>query len=145
MPIVEKSIVINAPVEDVFALCEDGARVQEYMPMVVRNADIDRKPGGVGSSQRLTYSLLGLRFPGKVTVQEWEENRRFVGLLEGALQGTFTASFESVDGSTRVTWRLDYSLRASILNRAANHPLAERLNEMSVTGGLERLRILCEG
>ena len=67
MPVVEASIVINAPVERVFDLMDDPQRVVEYVPGIVRVSDFDRTPQRVGDSARVTYSVLGLRFPTRVT------------------------------------------------------------------------------
>ena len=144
MPRVEGSIVIEAPVEKVFAIHDDPKRVMEYMPGIIRMADIARTPRHVGDSGRFTYSVLGLRFPTKHTVIEWEQNKLMVVKLEGALNGTFTTIYEPEGTSTKVTWRIEYTMRGRILERVANHPLAERFNERNVERGLESLKMLCE-
>ena len=145
MPVVEKSVVINAPVDKVFGINEDPKRVTEYMPGIVRVADIVKTRKRIGDSQRLTYSVLGVRFPSKVTIQGWEKDKRMVAKLQGALTGTFTATYEPQGGATKVTWRIDYTMKADILERAANHPLASRMNESNLARGLEDLKLLCEG
>ena len=144
MPLVEKSILINAPVGKVFAAHDDPRRVPEYMPAMVRVADIVRTRRRIGDSQRLTYSVLGLRFPTKMTIQEWEKDRRMVVKLGGGLNGTFTATYEPQGGATKVTWRIDYTLKPRILDKAMNLPLAEGMNEKNVERGLENLKMICE-
>ena len=144
MPKVEKSIVIDAPVKSVFAINDDPNRVMEYMPGIVRMADIVQTPRRTGDSARFTYSVLGLRFPTKHTILEWEQNKRMVVKLEGALNGTFTATYESQGSATKVTWRIEYKMKGRILEKVANHPLAERMNEKNVERGLENLKLICE-
>ncbi len=144
MPTVQKSILINAPVGRVFATHDDPRRVPEYMPGMVRVADVVRTRRRIGDSQRLTYSVLGLRFPTKMTIQEWEKDRRMVVKLEGGLNGTFTATYDPQGSATRVTWRIDYALKPRILDKAVNLPLAEGMNEKNVQRGLENLKMICE-
>ena len=144
MPTVQKSILINAPVGKVFATHDDPNRVPEYMPGMVRVADVVRTRRRIGDSQRLTYSALGLRFPTKMTIQEWEKDKRMVINLQGGLNGTFTATYEPEGGGTKVSWLVDYSMKPRILDKAVSLPLAEGMNEKNVQRGLENLKMICE-
>ncbi|MFQ5933167.1 MAG: SRPBCC family protein [Dehalococcoidia bacterium] len=144
MPVVEKSITIRAPVEKVFAVVDDPNRLQEYMVGITRTTDIVRTSGRIGDSVRFTYSVMGLRFPGKATTLEWKENQRIVVRLEGGIGGTFTATLQPEGASTRVNWHFDYTMRGGILGKAANALLVERMNERNVERGLENLKMLCE-
>ena len=144
MAVIEQSIVIDAPVEKVFAVHDDAHRVAEYMPGILRVADVVRTRGRRGDTTRLTFGLLGLRFPAKVTVEEWEENKHLVAKLEGALNGTFAVTYEVQGTATKVTWRLDYTLKRVILEKARNHPLAQRLTELNIAHGLQNWKLICE-
>ena len=144
MPVVERSIEINSPVETVFAIHDDPKRVVEYMPGIVRMSDIVQTQRRTGDSARFTYSLLGIRFPTKHTVLEWEQHKRIVVRLDGALRGTFTATYEPLGSNTRVTWRIDYTMAGRILQKVASLPLAERMSEKNVEQGLENLKMICE-
>ena len=144
MPKVEKSIVINAPVEHVFAIHDDPKRMSEYMPGIVRTSDMVQTRQHRGDTGRITYSVLGLRLPSKYTVLEWEQHQRVIVRLVGALNGTFTAIYEPLGSATRVTWRIEYQMNGRILAKVANHPLAVRLNERNVAQGLENLKSICE-
>lgn len=144
MPIVERSIEINSPVETVFAIHDDPKRVVEYMPGIVRMSNIAQTRRRTGDSSRFTYSVLGIRFPTKHTVLEWEQHKLIVVKLEGALRGTFTATYEPLGSSTRLTWRIDYTMAGRILQKVTNHPLANRMSEKNVEQGLENLKMICE-
>ena len=45
MPVVENSIVINAPVEKVFGVLDDAQRFPEYFAGVVRVSDVNNSEG----------------------------------------------------------------------------------------------------
>ena len=134
MPIIERSIVINAPAEKIFAVEDDPTRLPEYLPGLVRIADYQQTPERIGESARYTYAVLGLRFTGKGTLLEREENKRIVTKIEGGIGGTQTTEYESQGNSTKVTWRLDYTMKGGILGKAANSLLVERMNEKTLRG-----------
>ena len=143
MAIIERSVIINAPVEKVFAVEDDPKRLHEYMPGIVRMTDIVETPNHVGKSARFTYSVLGLRFPGKFSITQWEKNKRIVARLEGGVGGVLTNTYEAQGRGTKVTWRMDYTMKAGILGKAMNRLLVERMNEKNMERGLENLKMLC--
>ena len=144
MPIVEKSIVIEAPPEEVFAMQDDPRRVMEYVPGIVRVSDYTYTSRRVGDTARVTYSVLGLRFPTKVTVLEWKRNKRMVMRMDRGLRGTLTFDYITHGGFTRVTWRIDYTMKGGILGKAVNAFLVQRMNEKNAERTLENLKLICE-
>ena len=144
MPVIEKSIVINAPAERVFAIVDDPNRLPDYMVGIVRVADVVQTPVRIGDSMRFTYAVIGLRFPGKATILDWEQNSRVVAKLEGGIGGTYTVTLRPQSNATRATWRFDYTMKGGILGKAVNALLVERINEKNAERGLENLKMLCE-
>lgn len=144
MPIVERSTVIHAPVGSVFGVMDDATRLPEYMPGITRVANVVRTPRRVGDSYRVTYTVLGLRFPTKIKVLEWEENKRYVEKMEGSMPGTFSYLCEPQGEDTKVTWKIEYSMPGGILGNAVNRLLLERMNEKTAERGLENLKMICE-
>ena len=100
---------------------------------------------GIGDSARYTYTALGLRFTVKFTVMGWEKHKRTVGRLEGGIGGTLTNTYERQGNGTKVTWRMEYTMKAGILGKAVNRLLVERMNEKNMERSLENLKMLCEG
>ena len=88
--------------------------------------------------------MLGLRFPTKVTILQWEKNRLMVMHMDGGLKGTLTFSFTTHRGYTRVSWHINYNSKGGILGKAANALLVQRLNEKNVDRRLENLKLICE-
>jgi carbon monoxide dehydrogenase subunit G len=144
MPIIERSITIAAPVEDVFAVVDDAKRQTEYLPGVTKVADVVRTQDRVGDTYKSTYSILGMRFPTKVSIIEWQQNKTYVEKMEGSLPGTFAVHLEPDGQGTKVSYTIDYTITMGVLGKVMNRLLFERMNEKTVEGGLENLKILCE-
>lgn len=144
MPTVEASIVINASVDEVFAVIDDPQRVTEYMPGVVQIYDYDYTPQRVGDQAMIVYSVLGLHIPTKVVIREWERNRWMIMYMDGGLKGTLTFSFVAYGGFTRVSWHIDYTMKGGILGKAVNTLVAEWMNRRNAERALRNLKQICE-
>ncbi len=101
---VEKSIVVDAPLEVVFAYIVDPAHAPEYMTGTYEVKDIQRLPDG-----RYTYTdvskFLGMHADSKCEQVEVIPNELIVEtMLGGGIDGTVTERFERLpDGKTRVS------------------------------------------
>lgn len=112
----EKSIEIDAPVEQVFAYVVDPAHKPEYESGIAEVKDLQRLPDG-----RSTYTEVA-RFPGlqvEFTCEQVEvvPNERIVETGHGAgLDDITTERFERLaDGKTRVTLLSENTLYAEPL------------------------------
>ena len=158
MPVIERSIVINAPVEKIFKIEDDPRRLPEYLPGIVEVTDYDRTPDRIGERSRYVYKAMGMRFEGRATLKEREENKRLVSALEGGIEGTQTNTYEpegdategdategdATGDATKVTWRLEYTMKGGILGSIINKLFVEGQNEKNAERGLENLKGLCE-
>ena len=144
MPVIERDVVIDAPAEEVFAIIEDPERLPEYMAGVTGVADVVRTPGRVGDSYTVTYSVLGMHFPTKVSIIEWEQNRAYVEKMEGSMPGTSAVNLHSKGNGTKVTWKMDYSIKGGVLGKAMNRLLLERMNVKTIERSLENLKMICD-
>ena len=144
MPVIERSIVINAPVEKIFKIEDDPRRLPEYLPGIVEVTDYDRTPDRIGERSRYVYKAMGMRFEGRATLKEREENKRLVSALEGGIEGTQTNTYEPEGDATKVTWRLEYTMKGGILGSIINKLFVEGQNEKNAERGLENLKGLCE-
>ena len=122
----EKSGVIGAPVEKVFAYLNDPAREPEYMPGVDEVKDIQRLPDG-----RYTYTevnkFLGLHFDIKCEQTEVITNERIVEKMHGGgMDGAVTFRFESLEGGkTRVSFVAETTLHAGPVAKFSESFLAK--------------------
>lgn len=112
----EKSIVIDAPVEKVFAYIVDPARAPEYMTGTDEVKDIKRLPDG-----RYTYTavskFLGMHVDFDDEQVEVVPNERIVEKMHGAgMDSTVTERFERLeDNKTRVSMVGETTLHAGPL------------------------------
>ena len=110
----EKSIEVDAPVEQVFAYLLDPKHATEYAPNVNEVKDIHRLPDG-RHTYTVTGKLLGLHFDFKAEQVEVIPNERIVEKSHGAgMDDTTTERFERLEsGRTRVLLTSETSLHGA--------------------------------
>ncbi len=112
---IEKSIVIGAPLDKVYAFATEPRNLPRYFEYVQEVKPITEKT--VGEGARLG---LKIKFLGRVTDVEWEgtEHIEHVGwTFTGIFMGRKAVKrwrFAPVDDSTRVTFSLEYQPRPLI-------------------------------
>ena len=122
----EKSIVVDAPVEQVFAYLVDPIHYPEFTPNTVEVTDIQRLPDG-----RHTYThvgkFLGLHVDSKAEQSEVIPNERIVEKSwGGGMDSTMIMGFERLpDGKTRVRIVNETSLHAGPLAKFGESVLAK--------------------
>ena len=130
MPEFTKSVVIHAPVERVFAFHERADALDLLSP-AFPPVRVVRRTGGLEPGARVELRIGPFRWVAVHTA--CERNRLFI---DEQLEGPFARwvhrhEFESLDGKTRLTDRVDYRLRGGIL--------CERLFGWAVTFALDRM------
>ena len=71
----EKSVVIERPVEEVWAYLNDCSHDPEWMSMITETEKLTDGPVGVGTIQRSAAKLLGRRIDTTFEITEHEPNR----------------------------------------------------------------------
>ena len=110
---IDKSIVTDAPIEQVFAYLVDPTHLPEYMTGGGEVKDIQRLPDG-----RFTYTevskVLGIRAESKCEQSEVVPNERIVWKDQGGgMDSSMTERFERLpDGKTRVSVISETALHA---------------------------------
>ena len=138
----EKSIVINAPVEKVFAYVREPASEPEWMPGMVEVGDVVQTKEGVGSHYRFTYSLAGLLFRGESRTIEYVPNRRIVTQSKGGIESLWTWTFEPHGGGTKLSVVVEYTVPIPVLGKLAEavvHRQNEREADLAMTNIKTRL------
>jgi Polyketide cyclase / dehydrase and lipid transport len=100
---IEVNVVINRPLDEVFAYlaCEDN-NVNWRSGMV----DVQRTsegPVGVGTTYRIVNQVMGRRMEGEAEVTEYDLNRKYATRNRSGPRIETQRTFESVAGGTRVT------------------------------------------
>jgi uncharacterized membrane protein len=120
---VKKSIVIKAPVENVFAYMQDARSNLEWLPGIMEITDIHDEPGQVGSHFRWAYKMAGLRFEGETTLVEYVKNRRMVTEGRGAISNRWQFDYTTVPEGTRLDLDVEYTVPTPVLGRVAEHAI----------------------
>ena len=144
MPVIRKSVDIDAPPDKVFTVLDDPERIQEYGVGVTRVSDFNQTPERVGDTGRITYSAMGLRFPMKFTVTAHEHNARAVLAFEGGMIGTMDWQLSPRGTGSSLSLTIDYRMRGGILGKAMDALLVERMNDRNAERMLENLKMISE-
>ena len=95
---VEGIIIINVPVEKVFAYLDDPTNCMNFIPSMTDIRDINGQ--GVGQKWRWTYKMMGLPLKGEAEVTEYIRNKRCVVKTAGGILSTWTLTFKTKARST---------------------------------------------
>ncbi|KRE66369.1 MULTISPECIES: SRPBCC family protein [Micrococcaceae] len=140
MPVVEESVVIARPPQEVFDFLSKFDNIAVYDSSVTTSEQVGTGPVAEGTRGRGTSKVMGRRFDWTVEVVEFDPPRRMVSRsVEGKLNFTVTFTLEPADGGTRVTQRIDAeSGLGGIFGKIAD-PLVERAQGRTVRANLETL------
>lgn len=115
---IEGSIVIDAPVEEVFAYANDPKNLPDYWVGVTEVKDIKRLPNG-GNSFKVVQKFAGMRVEGTSEAVEYIPNERVV-VKSHTPSGevTIIAKYERVEGGkTRLNGTQEYPIPTPILGK----------------------------
>jgi len=127
-----KSILIEAPVEKVFAYVTDSNNMTEYWPGILDVSDIKNFPGG-GGSFKFAYKLAGIRLEAMSEDIEFVRNQRTVSQVKGGLNGKTSFTYESTGQGTKLTLEEEYDIPIPVLGKMAEAmvlKMAEHEREM---------------
>jgi uncharacterized protein YndB with AHSA1/START domain len=107
---IEADVVINRPVEAVFAYTNDCTHLTEWNSDVIE-AHASETPLRIGSTLTVVRKLLGRRVDATYEVKEFQLNKGFASQTESPVPSALTFTFEQVDGGTRMRMAGDAELR----------------------------------
>ena len=99
----ETSIVINRPLEEVFALLSNAENDLKWQSGTIESKKTSDGPIGVGTTWRRVSRFLGRRIESEDEVTEYELNRKLaVKSKSGPFPLEGRTTFERVEGGTRI-------------------------------------------
>ncbi|MGB2767419.1 MAG: L-2-amino-thiazoline-4-carboxylic acid hydrolase [Propionicimonas sp.] len=135
-----KSIVIDAPVGDVFDFLKDPAMLQGAMPHTeVR--EVKRTPGGVGTTAEWEGRFLGLHVTGNTEYTELVPNERLV--LTSSKGFVFSFALEPADDGTKLTLVVE-DVPSNWIESSFD-AVAMKLTEPDLDGWLTGIKAAVEG
>jgi len=139
---IEKSILISAPVDKVFAFMAKPENLPEIWPSLVEVRNVQLLPNG-GHCYDWTYKLAGVRIDGHAEWTEFIEDQRIVDKNESGIPSTFVWNYRPEDGGTRVTLNVDYTIPGAVLGKLAE-PVIHKMNEHEAETVLANLKARME-
>ena len=136
------SIVINRPIEDVFAVLANLENDPKWRREWVEAKKTTEGPIGIGARFSLFGEFLGRRNEVVYEVTEYEPNQITAWkTVSGPLPLTFQRTFERVVGGTQVTIRYEADIRGFI---KLIKPLVVSVGKRALQGDFPKLKELME-
>ncbi len=100
----DTSVVINRPIEEVFAFATDLEKMTQWMSELVEAKQTSEGPVGVGTTFSAVASPLGRRVESTQEVVAYQLNSKYaIKSASGPVASEDGYTFESVAGGTKVT------------------------------------------
>lgn len=146
---VHDSIVIDAPIDKVYAVARDPHRWATWRVNLVRAHKV-KGDGSPGTVVECDYLVAGcpVRLRCRV-LDDWfaaDGSAHSRVAVEGGIRGQQLWDYQPVDGgaATRVTADIDHELPDSVLGKGADRELVELMEAQAVRHALEDLKLLAE-
>lgn len=148
MHVLERSLVIHAPVSDVFEFFEDPRNLAKITPnnMNFTIVKMDRPPMRPGFRIKYEIKWLGIGLSWLTTITEYDPGKRF---LDVQTRGPYAVwehehRFEEVDGETIMRDRVRYQLPFGILGSIVHRLIVRRQLERIFDYRTQRIRKMYE-
>jgi uncharacterized membrane protein len=146
MSVINRSVLINAPVRKVFEFVTSPENWTRYVTSLVEVRNLSADTPMKQSTFSWTYRMMGVKFSGKGSVTEYVKNKRFGLNLKGKADINEHYEFSDAgDGATKLNVKIEYEMPGEILKFIANSKLVEKLNNLEAKNVLEKVKAMCEG
>jgi uncharacterized membrane protein len=104
---IEHGIVINRPIEEVFAVVTNLENNPKWGSGLLEAVKTSDGPIGVGTTWRLVRKVLGQRLEAESEVIEYELNRNYGQRSKSPFPVEVRQTYEAVEGGTRISITLE--------------------------------------
>jgi len=139
---VERSIIINAPVEKVFSYLSDPNSELEAIPSITDIRDITGE--GMGQRWNWSYKIAGISFKGESEVIEYVPNQRLIHKSTGGIASTWTYTFSPEGDGTRLSVVVEFTLPVPVLGKVGEQ-LALKKTEREADMAMANIKEALEG
>ena len=141
MPRIERSILINAPVNEVFDYIADPTNCPTWVPGMVSVRDV----AGIdaGKTFRWTYKMAGISFDGESTILEYVPYEWIVIGSQRGIVSVWTYDFRAEGDGTRVGAVVEYAIPIPVVGKVIQEVILGK-NEHEADLALARLKALME-
>jgi uncharacterized membrane protein len=113
-----KSILIAAPAEKIFAYMNDPKNLTEIWPSMQEIKDVKTLPNG-GVSFKFGYKMAGIRLEASSEDTEFILNQRTVSKMAGGIEGWTTFVYEAQGQGTKVSLEMEYLVPLPVIGKLA--------------------------
>ena len=114
---IKRNVLICTPVDVVFSYTTNPTSKLEWLPSLTDIRDVTGY--GVGMQWNWSYKMFGLLFKGKAEVVEHITNKSYIFMTSGGVKSTWTFSFRSEFGGTRMYLEVGYNIPMPVLGKVA--------------------------
>ncbi len=115
---IERSIAINAPVEQIWQYLSHPEHLPEIWPSIVEVKDVQSSSRG-GDNYCWVYNMFGVRFEGRSEVVEAVTNERRTTRTTGGIDSKVTWKMHPVGAQTEVGLVSEYTIPVPLLGKLA--------------------------
>ena len=115
---VNKSIIINAPIEKIFKYITEQTNLPEIWPSLVENNVVERLPNG-GTKSKYVYKMADMRFEPFSEESEFIPNQRVVSKTAEGVESEIIWEFQSEGEATKVTFKGEYIVPIPLIGKLA--------------------------
>ena len=116
---IDKEIMVNATVEEIFSYIREIRNWPEFWPSLIELGDIQSLPNG-GYRATYNYKMAGIHFSGKGVYTRVAPNFWIIVETENGIQSQIAWTFRSkCEKTTRVTLTIDYTIPIPLLGKLA--------------------------
>jgi uncharacterized membrane protein len=142
---IERSVLIDAAVEDVFSYLATISKHTEWLPNLIDLHNLSNERAIPGMTYDWTFRLIGINFKGTEVVADVVPNEM---LRTRQKTGDFDHEFEyhlSREGTkTRFTMKVTYTPPGKLLGRIADEVFLRRYNENTLEDAVNNFKAICE-
>jgi ribosome-associated toxin RatA of RatAB toxin-antitoxin module len=136
---VERSILIKAPVQEVFDYVADVSSNVEMIPGMIDVRDFEDTPNHIGAHYRWTYKMAGIKFDGETKVVGWENQKRLVTESKGGINAKWDFSFGVEASGSKLSVVVEYEVPVPVLGKLAE-AVVRRQNEKELELALSNVK-----
>lgn len=144
MLIVDESIIIKRPRDEVFAFAIDPANVPLFSSNLIEYRQLTPGPVQKGTRDAGAVKVAGKRIDWTTEVVEFEEGRRWgVRSVESPIAFEMDLRYEDAEDGTEIRWHQESETFGGFFGKLAE-PLVNRMYAKDVRSNLEKLKELLE-
>lgn len=124
---INKSVVINAPVKNVFAFMEDPTNLPSIWPSMVEVKNVRKNAKGLPIYDWV-YKMAGMKFQGEQDTLEYVKDKHITTQSTKGIESHFDFDYIEERGMTKMDVKITYSVPVPLIKSLAEQVVG-KLNE----------------